>query len=120
MGGIVTELMFKALGDATRLRIMALLIDRQLCVCEIMDCLDLTQSNASRHLTILKNAGLLSGRKQAQWAYYQISDTCPVELHQYLTRTLPELPVSVRDQERLRGCRAADSGPCNSQEKEKP
>lgn len=112
--------MFKALGDATRLRIMALLIDRELCVCEIMDCLDLTQPNASRHLTILKNAGLLSGRKQAQWAYYQISDTCPGELYQYLSRTLPDLPVSVQDRERLRACRTADPGQCNSQEKENP
>lgn len=68
------ETIFKACGDATRLRILALLQGNELCVCEIEAALSLSQPNASRSLTILKNAGIIQSRKQAQWAYYKISD----------------------------------------------
>ena len=68
------ETIFKAFGDTTRLRILALLQDHELCVCEIEAALSLSQPNASRSLTILKNAGIIQSRKQAQWAYYKISD----------------------------------------------
>ena len=65
---------FKALSEETRLRMLSLLIENELCVCEIEDCLKLTQSNASRHLTTLKKSGILESYKKAQWAYYRISD----------------------------------------------
>ncbi|MDR0980588.1 MAG: metalloregulator ArsR/SmtB family transcription factor [Methanocalculaceae archaeon] len=104
----MTEQIFKALGDATRLRMVSLLMQRELCVCEIMDILNMSQSNVSRHLTILKNAGVLSGRKQAQWAYYQISETFPKELYQYLSRTLPQTSTYPEDMMRLGNCKAAD------------
>ena len=68
------ETIFKACGDATRLRILALLQGNELCVCEIEAALSLSQPNASRSLTILKNAGIIQSRKQAQWTYYKISD----------------------------------------------
>ncbi len=67
------ETIFKAFGDATRLRILALLQDQELCVCEIETALSLSQPNASRSLMILKNAGIIRNRKQAQWTYYKIS-----------------------------------------------
>lgn len=63
----------KALSDETRLRIINLLYDeKELCVCDIMGTLQITQTKASRHLACLKNAGLVKDRKHAQWVYYSI------------------------------------------------
>ncbi len=62
----------KALSDETRLRIINLLYEKELCVCDIMETLQITQAKASRHLIYLKNAGLVADRKQAQWVYYSI------------------------------------------------
>lgn len=63
----------KALSDETRLRIINLLFVKELCVCDIMETLQITQAKASRHLIYLKNAGLVTDRKQAQWVYYSIA-----------------------------------------------
>ncbi|MCZ0861409.1 metalloregulator ArsR/SmtB family transcription factor [Methanocorpusculum sp. MG] len=104
----MTEQIFKALSDSTRLRMVSLVMKRELCVCEIMGVLNLSQSNASRHLTILKNAGVLSGRRQAQWAYYKISEMLPQELYQYLSRTFFEDPLYAEDRKRLETCNAAE------------
>ncbi len=65
---------FKALGDQNRLRILNLLLENELCVCEIEKVLGLTQSNVSRHLQVLKNKGIVSCRKTLQWIYYRVSD----------------------------------------------
>jgi len=62
----------KALSDETRLRIINLLFENELCVCDIMETLQITQAKASRHLVYLKNAGLVTDRKQARWVYYSI------------------------------------------------
>lgn len=62
----------KALSDETRLRIVNLLYERELCVCDIMETLKISQTKASRHLNYLKNAGMVSDRKHAQWVYYSI------------------------------------------------
>ncbi len=63
---------FKALADRTRLRIMRLLsiTDRQVCVCEIMDALELPQYQISKHLNPLKNAKLVEGERKGTWVYY--------------------------------------------------
>ncbi len=63
----------KALSDETRLRIINLLYEKELCVCDIMEALQISQAKASRHLIYLKNAGLVRDRKFAQWAYYSMS-----------------------------------------------
>ncbi|WPX07866.1 ArsR/SmtB family transcription factor [Anaerocellum danielii] len=65
---------FKALGDQNRLRILSLLLENELCVCEIEKVLGLTQSNVSRHLQVLKSRKIVSYRKTSQWIYYRISD----------------------------------------------
>ncbi|MDR3230366.1 MAG: metalloregulator ArsR/SmtB family transcription factor [Synergistaceae bacterium] len=65
--------LFKSLSDETRLRILNLLYERELCVCHIMAVLDIPQSNASRHLSRLKHAGLVRGRREAQWMYYSLA-----------------------------------------------
>lgn len=65
---------FKALSDKTRLRIIWLLnkADLKLCVCEIMDSLNESQYNISRHLRILRNMGLLNEEKDGRWVYYSL------------------------------------------------
>lgn len=64
---------FKALSDTTRLRILGLLTLREMCVCEVMVALDLTQPTASHHLRILENVGLVKDRKEGKWVFYSIA-----------------------------------------------
>jgi DNA-binding transcriptional ArsR family regulator len=64
---------FKALSDETRLRILNLLYEGELCVCDVMAVLDISQPNASRHLIRLKWAGLARDRREAQWSYYALT-----------------------------------------------
>ena len=64
----------KALSDATRLKILYLLSDGELCVCEIMYALDKPQSSVSHHLNILKNLGFIKGRKEGVWIHYSLTD----------------------------------------------
>ena len=63
---------FKALADMTRLRILGLLTIREMCVCEVMVALDLTQPTASHHLRILENVGLVKDRKEGKWVFYSL------------------------------------------------
>ncbi len=65
---------FKALSEETRLRILKLLAVREMCVCEIMVAMDLTQPTASHHLNILQNAGLVKDRKEGKWVFYSIAN----------------------------------------------
>lgn len=64
---------YKALSDATRLRTLNLLHDRELCGCHIMAALNMGQSKVSRHLTYLKNAGLVNDKREGVWVYYSLS-----------------------------------------------
>jgi len=64
---------FKALADEIRLRILKLLAVREMCVCEVMVALSLTQPTASHHLGILENAGLVKDRKEGKWVFYSIA-----------------------------------------------
>lgn len=66
---------FKALADETRLRIINLLIksNSELCVCEMTDALEIPQYNVSRHLKILRNAGLIEERKEGRWVHFGLA-----------------------------------------------
>lgn len=64
---------FKALGDRTRLRIMSILLNQELCVCEIVEALKIPQPRISRHLGILKTAGLVIDRREGQMVYYRLN-----------------------------------------------
>jgi DNA-binding transcriptional ArsR family regulator len=66
---------FKALADSTRLRILGLLLVREMCVCEVMTALNLTQPTASHHLRILQNVGLAKDRKDGKWVFYSVADS---------------------------------------------
>ena len=98
---------FKALEDETRLRILNLLRNSELCVCEIQYTLDTTQSNTSRHLTNLSNAGLVTSTKKAQWVSYKIDDNILLEhpfVQEVLTHELDKLELYKRDLEKLAEC----------------
>lgn len=66
---------FKALSDETRLRILRLLSERELCVCDIADTLEMTQPNISFHLGILKESGLIKDRKNGRWSHYSLEES---------------------------------------------
>ena len=86
---------FRALSEESRLRILTLIMDTEMCVYEIEICLHMTQSNASRHLTVLKQCGILDSCKKAQWAHYRISEKFKEEhkgLWEYLQIKIKELP----------------------------
>ena len=63
---------FKALSDETRLRILNLLLERECCVCEVMQALEISQTRASRNLSALYDAALLKLRKDGLWSLYSI------------------------------------------------
>lgn len=80
---------FQMLGDATRLRALALIAaNGELCVCELVAALDLSQPKISRHLNALKAAGLVVSRRDAQWVYHALSPDLPVWQEQILTAAL--------------------------------
>ena len=76
--------LFKALGDETRLRIVALLSHGELCVCHFEAALGLSQPNVSRQLGVLRNAGVVEARREGTWVYYrlapQLDDSCRRQL----------------------------------------
>ena len=65
---------FKAAADPCRLRILKLLKEGELCVCEIMTALSKPQSSTSHHLSILREAGLIKERRDGKWSYYRLAD----------------------------------------------
>ncbi len=66
---------FKALSDETRLRILKLLEEGELCVCDVVAALEMVQPKVSFHLGVLKEAGLIKDRKQGKWIHYRIADS---------------------------------------------
>src|SRR6187455_1506451 len=64
--------LFRALGDETRVRIVALLVHGELCVCHLEQALGLSQPNCSRQLGILKSAGIVDSRRDGTWVYYRL------------------------------------------------
>ena len=103
----------KALSDETRLRIVNILLERECCVCEVMQALDISQTRASRNLGILQEAGFLKTRRDGLWIVYSVDWQTSNQYAGSLARLLRETPVSndllVRDKERLK--RARRTGP---------
>lgn len=96
---------FKALSDETRLRILALLlVEGELCVCDIMAALGQPQSTVSRHLAYLKKTGWLTDRRCGLWMYYSVAegrDDMQKKLAALLRVYLPSLPGGAADRESL-------------------
>lgn len=67
------ERFFQALGDATRLRLLNLMGDQELCVCYFVEILDQPQPKISRHLAYLRRAGIVEARREGKWMHYRIT-----------------------------------------------
>jgi len=103
----------KALSDETRLRILNVLLERECCVCEVMQALDISQTRASRNLSVLYDAGFLKLRKDGLWSLYSVDSEglkgyFP-DLVEAVRKGLEGSEVAVLDRERLR--RAERVGP---------
>src|SRR5688500_654213 len=83
----------KLLSDKTRLTILALLKEQDMCVCDIVTVLEMTQPNVSQHLRKLKIGGLVNETRRAQWIYYSLN----LEDKPYLNEILEQLP-SMKEQ----------------------
>ncbi len=94
---------FKALSDETRIRILGIVLERECCVCEVMQALEISQTRASRNLRILQDAGFLKSRKEGLWCLYSI-DQKAVSPHviAMLTDALEDNDVVALDRERLK------------------
>lgn len=102
------EELFKALSEKVRLRMLSLLLEREMCVCEIECVLSLTQSNASRHLSVLRKSGILEGYKTAQWTYYRVNGQFKTEhklLWEYLNTELKKLDSYSEDAAAYERCK---------------
>ncbi len=86
---------FKCLSDSTRLSIVLLLHTRgEMCVCDLTDSLQLSQPKISRHLALLKGAGLLQDRREGQWVHYSLSNMLPSWCDKVITALLAESDIS--------------------------
>ena len=96
-----TSGLLKALADDTRLRIVALLSERELCVCHIADVLELGQPNVSQHLTVLRRERIVASRRNGNWIYCRLDLTDPARA-QIVKAVLAAFgDVSQRDRKRL-------------------
>jgi len=98
------EELFKALADATRLRILRLLMAGELCVCNIHDALKIPQAKTSRHLAYLRRVGLVTTRREGLWVYYSLSksaDPIVATIEGATTHVLGHVEALRKDAERL-------------------
>jgi ArsR family transcriptional regulator, arsenate/arsenite/antimonite-responsive transcriptional repressor len=98
------DVMFRAFSDRTRLRILSMLRDGELCVCHIVNVLGVPQPKASRHLAYLRRAGLVTTRKQGLWSYYSLAPARS-EFHEKLLACLGccfrDVPELAKDAKRV-------------------
>jgi ArsR family transcriptional regulator, arsenate/arsenite/antimonite-responsive transcriptional repressor len=107
---LAMEDLFKALGDATRLRILGLLLTGEVCVCDIHESLKIPQSKASRHLAYLRRSGLVETRREGLWIHYRmgrLADPVLAAIADAVRHALTHVDTVHRDAERLQkrtGC----------------
>ena len=104
---IPADALFRACSDRTRLRILNLLRDGELCVCHIVDVLDVPQPTASRHLAYLRRARLVMARKDGLWSFYRLSPV-RTKFHQALLdclTTIQDMPELVADAKQVAAIR---------------
>jgi ArsR family transcriptional regulator len=102
------DLMFRAFADPTRLRILHLLVRGELCVCDLVDTLEVPQPTASRHLAYLRNAGLVQSRQEGHWHHYRLTPARGAfhkKLLECLKCCLGEVPQLAKDLRQLGRCR---------------
>lgn len=104
----------KALSDETRLRILNILLERECCVCEVMQALEISQARASRNLNALYDAGFLKSRRDGLWSLYSIdregSKEYCIELIEAVMKALHGNKIALQDRQRLESAKRV--GPC--------
>jgi len=110
------DLLFRGFADPTRLRILNLLVAGELCVCDLVELLDLPQSTVSRHLRYLHRAGLVEVDREWKFAHYRLAEPT-LAVHQTLLRCVRTCfrGITQLDRERARGearVAARSSDPC--------
>jgi ArsR family transcriptional regulator len=97
--------LFKALSDETRIRILKVLLERECCVCEVMQALDISQSRASRNLGMLEDAGFVRSRRDGLWIVYSVDEqkmnSYAAPLIELLRGSLVNEEIILQDRERL-------------------
>ena len=99
------ELLFKALADRTRLRLLSLMGDDEVCVCYFVEVLKTNQPKISRHLAYLRRAGLVSSRREGKWMHYRVATPPDAHASRIFTEVrawLREDSEMQRDRERMR------------------
>jgi ArsR family transcriptional regulator len=113
------DTMFRAFSDRTRLRILRLLLDGEMCVGDLVSILETDQPRVSQHLAYLRSAGLVVGRKQGLWSFYSLAvpkSPFHLKLLDCLGHCFAEVPELKADQQRAAeiarrgGCCTSDSG----------
>ena len=97
---------FKVLSDETKMRVLNLLLERECCVCEVMQALEISQSKASRGLTTLSDAGFLKMRKEGLWSLYSLDEEgikgYRSKLIEAVREALEDNKTAASDKERLK------------------
>lgn len=112
------ELFFAALADRTRLRLLNLMRDGEVCVCFFAETLSTNNPKISRHLSYLKRAGLVSGRRDGKWMHYQIIEPkheTAAEMFSKLMEMIKDDKEMQDDRERLINVCCAPQTPINIQ-----
>jgi ArsR family transcriptional regulator len=111
------DLLFRALADTTRLRLLNLIADREICVCYFVEILGISQPKISRHLAYLRRAGIVAARRQGRWMHYRLVTPRDAVASAILQETLTHL----RQRPDMRGELAKlDSACCTPGEFELP
>ena len=98
------EFLFKALADRTRLRLISLIGDSEVCVCFFVAILKVSQPKISRHLAYLRRAGIVTSRREGKWMHYRLAeppDEHATRIFREVRVSLAEHPEFQRDREKL-------------------
>jgi ArsR family transcriptional regulator len=102
--GFSLDVLFRALADTTRLRLLNLIADREICVCYFVEILKMSQPKISRHLAYLRKAGIVASRREGKWMHYRLTipkDEVASGILRETLRHLRERPEMKRDVARL-------------------
>jgi len=96
--------LFRALADPTRLRLLNLIADREICVCYLVEILRMSQPKVSRHLAYLRRAGIVASRREGKWMHYRLrtpDDEAAAAILREVLRRLQPMPAMRKDVSRL-------------------
>ena len=117
------EFLFKALADRTRLRLISLIGDSEVCVCFLVAILKISQPKISRHLAYLRRAGMVTARREGKWMHYRLTeppDEHAARIFREVRAALFEHPELQRDREKLMQVCCAPSLPVQLRRAPKP